>query len=713
MLVIIAEKPIAGKRIADILNGHASQTRSEGRVPSYALSYKGQEALVVPLRGHVLDVDFPKQYSYWQGTPLEKLAKAPVEYIATEKAIVDYLMHLAPQISHVIIATDADREGEAIGVEAVESIWKVRRDIPLERAYYSAIAPKDIHHAFDHLTKVDFAFADSANARREIDLVWGSVLTRYLSLTSGKLGKEFLSMGRVQGPTMALVVHREKERLAFVVTPYWEVHAKFEKDGQSFGAEHKHGRFLKKEEAEAVLSCREPPIGIVVTTAKKTRSIEKPLPFNTTLFIRAATSIGFTAGKAMEIAEQLYQAGFTSYPRTDNSVYPESLDLRETLKEMAKSSAFHSDCEKLLVKQTLVPSKGKETKDHPPIYPVTHANPGQLSPPQWKIFELIVRRFLATLAEDATTENVLVEIDLNTQPFIARGQTYLRLGWKAFYPYSKAEDVELPKLEKGDRVRLQDLQMLDKQTEPPARFSQGSLITEMEKLGLGTKATRHEIIQKLYVRKYFAGQKAIEPTLLAMAVVDAFEKHAPRIVQPVLTHDLEDEMDEVAAGKKKKEDVVDSARQFLEESLNQLQAHKTEVRIELKKGLRGDNVIGICKKCGQELVIRIARVSGKRFIGCSGYPACSNSFPLPQKGTLSPLNKECPTCQHPLVEVRTGKGRPWQMCINMACASKDEWRARQEAQASSATTTIATGAPTPNNPKKIVVKKRKKADGKS
>jgi DNA topoisomerase-1 len=326
--------------------------------------------------------------------------------------------------------------------------------------------------------------------------------------------------------------------------------------------------------------------------------------------------------------------------------------------------------------KTLSPSRGKETKDHPPIYPVTHANVGQLSPPQWKIYELIVRRFMATLAEDALTENVLVEIDLNTQPFIARGQTYVKLGWKAFYPYSKAEDVELPPLEKGDRANLKDLKVLGKQTEPPGRYSQGSLISEMEKLGLGTKATRHEIIQKLYVRKYLTGQKAIEPTQLAFAVVEAFDHHAPKVVQPVLTKDLENEMDEVAAGKKKKADVVADARVFLEESLVQLQAHKAEVRIELKKGLRGDSVIGVCKKCGQELLIRYGK-TGKRFVGCSGYPQCSNSFPLPQKGTLAPMGKDCPICQHPLIEVKTGKGRPWQMCLNMSCASKDEWRARQ------------------------------------
>lgn len=672
MLLIIAEKPIAGKRIADILSNGRTRTATVGRAPVYDFEWKGAPARVVPLRGHVKDVDFPKKYAYWLGTDLKELVHAPLDYIPTEKEICLALESMGRETHSVIVATDADREGEAIGVEALESLWKTNPKFELARAYFSAMTPKDIETAFSNLSKVDFAFADSANARREIDLVWGSVLTRYLSITSGKMGKEFLSMGRVQGPTLGLIVNREKERLAFVPVHYWEVHAQFERNAQTFDAEHKRGRFLDRAEAEAVLASKEPPIGTVVSVNKKMRSLERPIPFNTTLFIKAATGIGFSAGKAMEVAESLYQAGYTSYPRTDNSAYPPSLDIPLLLKQLKTVSSFSSDVEKILAQPKIVPSAGKETKDHPPIHPVSPARQDQLSPPQWKIYELIVRRFLATVAEDAITENVLVEIDLNGQSFVARGQTYVKLGWKAVYKYSKAEDVELPPLEKGDRVNLKKMDVLSKQTEPPARYTQGSLITEMEKQGLGTKATRHEIIQKLYSRKYIEGAKAIEPAQIAFAVVDAFDRHAPKIVQPILTAELEKEMDEVAAGKTKKGEVVTNARKFLQDSLEALLASRGDVRVELRKALRSDSIIGICKVCGSELLTRFGK-TGKRFVGCSGYPNCTQSYPLPQKGRITPKGTNCATCGAPEIEVQNMKRRPYRMCVNMGCETKKEW----------------------------------------
>lgn len=681
MELIVAEKAIAGQRIASILAGKEVSSFIQQGANSFVVS---SEKLTVPLRGHVMDVEFPKEYNYWLGTDLRKLVDAPIEYIETEKPILAFLRSIASKVSVLVVATDADREGESIGLEAIRAVQSRNPKVEVRRAYFSAITDKDIKEAFARLKGFDYAFADSADVRREIDLIWGAVLTRFLSIVSGRMGKEFLSAGRVQMPTLAIVVHREKERLAFVSKPYWELAAEFEKDGEKFFAGHRKGRFWSKEEAEKAFKCKEPPIGIVIAVSKKERVIAKPLPFNTTEFLRAATAIGFSAGKAMQVAESLYQAGYISYPRTDNTVYSKNLDLKEILSSLSKASEFSQIVEKILAQKQIVPSAGKETKDHPPIHPVSFVARDKLSEQSWKVYELVCRRFFATLYEDALVENLLVDIDLNKEPFVARGQSFLRKGWKEFYPYSQTEEVFLPSLKKGDEVVLKKLDLLSKQTVPPGRYSQGSLIKLMEENGLGTKATRHEIIQKLFARKYIFGQQSIEPNKIAFAVVDALEKHAGSVVKPKMTAELEQEMDLVAAGKKSKQDVVLESRAFLKEILGQLLEHKDDVGKELRQASRTDSIIGKCtrQECEGQLLVRHGK-TGKRFVGCSAYPKCTNSFPLPQKGTISFTGRSCEKCGEYIIRVK-GRMKPFEICLNMNCETKRDWRARQEAKANAA-----------------------------
>ena len=512
MQLIITEKAIAGQRIASLLSGKEVVLRREDEAQVGEFRKDGKEFVVIPLRGHIANVDFPKQYSHWLGTDLKQLTMAPVEYVGTEKAIIQMLKKRAKGADSVIIATDADREGESIGVEALDYLKESNPNLTAQRAYFSAITPKDIETAFSQLGKVDFNFADSANARREVDLIWGAVLTRFVSLMSGRMGKEFLSVGRVQTPLLALIVDREKERKAFKSQKYWVVSALFEKDKMQFVAEHKKGKFWEKNEAEKILS-KKTEYGIVSLVQTKQRVLEKPFPFDTTSFLRASTALGLTAGEAMNIAETLYQNGFISYPRTDNQAYPPNLDLKQILVELQKVPVFKPLSEKILAKP-LNPSKGKESKDHPPIHPVSAANPSALTEKQWRVYELVCRRFFATLAEEAVTLNTSVELLLQNEPFIANGQTILKMGWKEFYPYSTLKEVILPKLEKGDKAKLLDLKLEEKETQPPPRYSQSALIKLMSELGLGTKC--------------FTGNTAFKvfnsPTPKLVSMKEVFEK---------------------------------------------------------------------------------------------------------------------------------------------------------------------------------------------
>jgi len=678
MILVIAEKAIAGARIASILAGKQLAGKRDGSALRFDFKLAGRDYVVVPLSGHIVDVDFPAAFKPWRGTDLKKLASADIKYKETEYAISGLLKRIAPSVKEVIVATDADREGEAIGLEALDLLREVNPGVVVRRANFSAITEKDIEDAFSRLQKLDYDLAESANSRREIDLVWGAVLTRFLSLVSGRLGSEFLSIGRVQGPTLALIVDRERERTAFVSRKYWQIEAIFEKGSKNFAALHKKGRFWDKKEADRAMACAKPPVGVVAEAKKKKKVLSRPLPFNTTSFLRSATAIGFSAGNAMKIAESLYQSGFISYPRTDNSVYPKTIDLRAVLAELEKVSSFKEPCQRLLAKKELVPSRGKLAKDHPPIYPVSAVEKSRLDHQHWKIYELVCRRFFATLADDALTENISVEIDLNGEPFVATGQTYLEVGWKFFYPYSKATEVVLPLLRKGDRVNLVSLQNNGKETLPPPRYSQGALIKAMADLNLGTKSTRAETIQKLYRRNYIEGQKAIVPTKIAFAVIDSLEKHKSDVVKPEMTSNLEREMDLVASGKKKKETVVEESRRFLSSALGQLLESKNEIGSSLRNAAREDAVFGPCPApgCGGQLVSRKGR-TGKRFLGCTNYPKCTTTFPLPQKGAITVLPELCEHCHNLVIRVSAGRFS-YKMCIDPKCKSKENWGRKKE-----------------------------------
>ncbi len=674
MQLIIAEKEIAARRIAELLAGEKIPKETLGNAPLYRFK-KDNEVIVFPLRGHIVDVDFPSLYSSWLGTDIKKLVDVQPDYIEKEKIIINALKKVAKEANEIIIATDADREGEAIGVEALEIVKKQKPKIGAKRALFSAITQKEIDDAFSNLVEVDYHLSDSANSRREIDLVWGAALTRFLSLISGRLGKEFLSAGRVQTPVLAIIVSREKERLAFKPQDYWQISVLFEKDKKQFEANHKEGNFWEKEKAEKTFS-KKADHGTVLKVKKKEKILKKPVPFNTTEFQRAATAIGFGAAEAMNVAEFLYQSGYTSYPRTDNQTYPESIDLKYILKELVKNKDLGEEAKQILAQKKIEPSKGKVSKDHPPIYPVTSCPKEKVTPKQWKVYELIARRFFATLAEDAVVNATNVEIDLNEELYSANGQTIKKKGWKEYYPYSKMEEKILPELKEGDKVKVLEHELLKKETTPPTRYSQAGLIKKMDDLGIGTKSTRAEIIQKLYYRKYISGVKSIEPNKIAFAIIDTLQRDASTITKHEMTSELEKEMDEVALGKKAKDTVVGDSREMLKKIIDELSLKKKEISEDLRKAARADSVIGSCLKCGSDLRILTSK-RGKRFVACAGYPKCMNTFPLPQKGGILATDKSCELCKEAMIKV-IGKRYRFEMCINPDCASKEEWKKKRE-----------------------------------
>lgn len=416
MHLIIAEKHDAAKRIAQILAGSKPRSQRVAGVEAFQFDDK----VVLGLSGHIVGVDYPSEYNNWQKVDCKDLIRAEIVVRPINEKIINALRSLGKQANRITVATDYDREGELIGVEALKIVQETNPGLQVDRVRYSAIVKDEILKAFKNSGKVDFDLAASGEARQIIDLVWGAALTRYISLTSGRLGKEFLSVGRVQSPTLALIVDKEREIQAFVSKPYWEIYADLEKE---LRVQHARGRIWEQTEVDRIVADLG-KVGVIRSIETKPRIEKPPAPFDTTSFISAASGIGFSAANAMRIGEWLYINGFISYPRTDNTVYPPSIDLVALTQAFTKG-AFSKEAERLL-KGKMVPTRGKRsTTDHPPIYPTAPVEKSELKDDQWRIYELVVRRFFATLADqcvwDATSLKVDIGPELSGQRSATRG----------------------------------------------------------------------------------------------------------------------------------------------------------------------------------------------------------------------------------------------------------------------------------------------------
>jgi DNA topoisomerase I len=669
MRLIISEKANTAKKISQFLSEGSVKEGKHRSVPHQTFMWKGEETVSVGLKGHVLNPEYPEQYSNWQKVEPRELIDAEILKSVSEKGVADAVKSLSKKADRVVIATDFDREGELIGVEALSLVFEANPKLVghVERARFSALTPGEVGRAFDELVEVSRELAEAGEARQDIDLIWGATLTRWVSRATKRYGSAFLSVGRVQSPTLVLIAEREKERRAFVPVPYWELEVNL-KNGEPFTVHHGTVRF--EEEARVNEAYENVADEATVTEVQQKSATRKPpTPFNTTGFLTAAASLGYSPSRAARLAEDLYTDGYISYPRTDNTVYPRSLDLREVLGYLKRVEGAGPYAEKLLQGGKLSPTRGKkETTDHPPIYPTGYASKKALRDDQWKIYQLVVRRFLATLSEPSKSLRTTLRFDSGGEPLTTGGTVVTEEGWLGVYPYSRRADEEIPNLDEGDVVKVVDKTIHAKETQPPGRYGAGRLINVMEDLGLGTKATRPNIIQNLYDRGYVHDDPLV-PTEKGVKVAEALTDFASEIASHEMTAELERSMDAISEGRISKDSVVDESRDVLRRVYDHLQNVETEFADIVWEGIRTDETLGKCPESGHDLIVRRSRKSRKRFVGCSGYPDCNVTYPLPQRGEIIPLGTECDTCDSPEIKVLGGK-RPWVTCINMECPKK-------------------------------------------
>ncbi|AHL21811.1 DNA topoisomerase I [Thermococcus nautili] len=711
--LIIAEKPNVARKIAYALAEGKPVRKTIGKVSYYEFTRDGKKVIVAPAVGHLFSLA-PKTKTY--GYPVFDIEWVPV-YVAEKgknyaKDYIKALATLAKQADEFIVACDYDTEGEVIGYTALKYACGVDPS-KAKRMKFSALTKKDLLKAWYNLEPtINFGMADAGIARHVLDWYWGVNLSRALTSAikraSGKW--QVLSTGRVQGPTLKFLVEREKEIQNFKPKPYWVIKMILEKEGKQYTATYEKDKIWDEEEAKRIVQEAKKGPAFVEKVEVKQQKRNPPVPFDLgTLQREAYSAFGYSPKKTLEIAQRLYERGLSSYPRTSSQKLPKNLNFRSILQNLAKLPEYKPFAHELLGKGNLKPVEGKkEDPAHPAIYPTGELpKPGELTKDEKNIYDLVVRRFLALFMEPAVRESVKVIINSNGHRFVLSGARTLKEGWlKVYGKYVKFDEIILPQFREGEPVKVVQIKREKKKTKPPARYSPAAVIKKMEDLGIGTKATRAQILETLYNRGYIEGKKKIKVTPLGMRVVEALEKNVPDIVSVELTRAFEEKMEEIMAGKAKRDEVIeeskeqlikilkvfkekelDIGRMLLETTGTGVTTSKDSVRVEKSKSQSGASgasaksgteepkktksperqrlVLGKCPKCGGDLVLKYNRKTGKRFVGCSNWPKCNVTYPILQRGEVIPTGKTC--CNGaPVVKIRE-KGREYEICLDMNC----------------------------------------------
>jgi DNA topoisomerase-1 len=587
---------------------------------------------------------------------------------------------LAANASFFINACDFDVEGQTIGYNILRYACDGKEDAAL-RAKFSTLTKEELIAAIsDAKADVGAGLAKAGRARHALDFIWGINISRALavSLAISDSGYRTISMGRVQGPTLAFVVEREIVIRNFVPTPYWKVVGLFDKDGSRFEAPHKTVKFLRKIDAESVSRRCEGKVGVVSKLTKSVFSEAPPAPFNTGDLQKEAYRVfGYPPSKTMRLAQRLYLDALISYPRTNSQKLPPTIRYEETLSRLAGFGEYASLVEELK-KRKLRPREGdKVDSAHPAIYP-TGEHPGKtLFPQELKLFDMIVRRFLACFAEDAVRERTNAEIQVGEDIFGLTGRRTLRSGWIKYYSkYTGVEDRSMPKLSELDELGVVKVNCDEMFESRSARFNQGSLLEKMERESIGTKATRADIISTLISRGYMAGN-SIEATDLGLSIIEIMREYSPQIISTSLTRETERELEEIENGTGDETGLIEKSIRLLAKQTALLKASEAEIGKEMKRSASettiSQSTIGPCPICktGRLRIIRSAKTR-KRFVGCTNYShGCRASAPLPQRGTISLTGAICNECGWPVIYVRYGR-YPWRLCINTQCKSKGQ-----------------------------------------
>jgi DNA topoisomerase I len=659
--LIITEKPQAAAKIAAALGRDVKE--SVAGVPYYEVDRNGKKIVVACAVGHLFTL---KQNE--RGYPVFDVSWVP-NYMAKKndftKRYYDLILRLVKNAGSITVATDYDIEGEVIGFNVVRFICNQK---DANRMKFSTLTSTELNEAYENKSNtLNWGQAIAGETRHYLDWFYGINLSRALMDAIKKTGRfKIMSIGRVQGPALNLIVERERKIQAFVSKPYWQI---FITIVNSHKLELKYNKdIFNKAELRKFKNL----IGKTVEaiTKKKQETLEPNPPFNlTALQLEVYRLFGITPARTLQIAQSLYLAGLISYPRTSSQKLPDSINYRIILEQLAEKYGAEK-----LIKRTK-PIEGKKTDSaHPSIYP-TGQDGNFGTKEEEKIYDLIVKRFLSLFCDNAIIDNKTIEVKVDDLTFNTKGSEIKQKGWLEIYPL-KIHETELPDV--NGKVKITNVREEEKETQPPKRYTEASIVSELEKRNLGTKATRASIIETLYDRGYVK-ERSIEATPLGMSLISTLEKFSPVIIDEKLTRNFEKEMDSIIDAKKdfveKEKKVIEEAKQTIIKISKDFEKNNEEIGKELVNAtsqLREqqiqENKLNQCPLCKKgNLRITYSKKTRKYFVSCDSYPECKKTYNLPPNGLIKKTEKVCEECGFPML-LRISKGkRPWEFCFNTEC----------------------------------------------
>ena len=620
-------------------------------------NFLGKDYKVIASKGHIRDL--PK--STFGITIDDETGDLIPKYSIPRDAspTVKELKKLAKEAETVYIATDEDREGEAIGYHIAKAIGKEPTELP--RIVFHEITKSAIEHALENPRRVDMDSVDAQQTRRLLDRIVGYKLS---PLLASKIQKG-LSAGRVQSATLKLVVDREREIKAFKPEEFWTIDAIFQKSIDASIYDYNGLKIEKltiKTEADAteIVTAAQSESFKVSSIEKTQRKTKTPPPFMTsTLQQAASTQLGFSPKKTMMVAQKLYEGvktdkgvmGVITYMRTD------SLNLAKEAVEAAREHILNTYGEKYLPqkpKNYATKSKGAQ-EAHEAIRPTrvdfdATMAAKYLTADELKLYRLIYNRFLACQMTEALLESQTILFKGDKCTFKASGRKLLFDGFYKVTGYSE-KDKLLPELKEGEAVSLDEIKKEQHFTEPPARYNEASLIKKLESLGIGRPSTYAPTITILQTRKYIEIiKKRIHPTEIAFTVIELLEKHFPEIVDSNFTAQMEETLDKVASGEENWQKIL---KDFYTPFMQKIEEGKKNI-----KSLKVAKPTGeMCPKCGSELLLRKGRYG--EFIACSNFPKCKYTKNTDGTEPEQPeeTDEKCEKCGSPMVIKNSKRGK--------------------------------------------------------
>lgn len=671
----VAEKNDAAKNLAEIMS-KGRYRRREGlsrfnKIYEYEYRLFNQNCTMVmtSVSGHLLNLDFVGTYRKWQGCNPITLFDAPI----TLECMQDYMdikRTLEKEVhscSKLVIWTDGDREGENIGFEIIEVCKNVKPNIQVFRARFSEITPQAISRACQNLSNPNKNISDAVNVRRELDLRIGAAFTRFQTLRLKKvfpqsLENQLISYGSCQFPTLGFVVERYKQVQSFIPEPFWKIKVSHIKNEIHADFSWKRGRLFDHTACLVIYQiCLENPIAQVTDLKNKHKSKWRPLPLDTVELEKLASrKLHINAKETMKIAEKLYTQGYISYPRTETNVFPKDLNLVSLVEMQVQDPNWGGFASRVLTDGPN-PRQGSKTDNaHPPIHPTKYAN--NLQGNEAKLYEFIVRHFLACVSKDAEGQETTVEIDINSEKFILSGLMIIAKNYLEVYPYDKWNSKIIPEYALGETFQPSSIEMAEGETSPPPLLTEADLIALMDKHGIGTDATHSEHIETIKARLYVGlneDQKFI-PGQLGIGLVEGYDSMGFEMSKPHLRAELEADLKRICEGTKDPKSVlreqlnkyrevfIEALRQaikidealskYLDETQHQISDRQLEI---------GQLPVMKCPKCiSSDIVLRTKKDGKGYYLSCMAYPHCTAVIWLPDFiENVSVDSSSCEECQ--------------------------------------------------------------------